>query len=66
MATVPDVVVEVVEAERDEDAVRAVGDTGSVMVGGDVGVEPLFSAGATPGATATTKGTSWSPMNKIQ
>jgi hypothetical protein len=27
MATVPDVVAEVVEGERDEDAVRAVGDT---------------------------------------
>jgi hypothetical protein len=37
VATVPDVVVEVAEADRDEDAVRAVGDNGSVMAGGDIG-----------------------------
>jgi hypothetical protein len=61
MATVPDVVVEVVETERDEDAVRAVGDAGSVMAGGDAGAEPVFAPGATPGAAATKKGTSWSP-----
>jgi hypothetical protein len=48
---VPGVVVEVVVADRDEDAVRAVGDTGSVMAGGDVGAEPLIAAGAAPGAT---------------
>jgi hypothetical protein len=51
MATVPDVVVEVVDADRDEDAVRAVGDTGSVMAGGDVSAEPLLAAGAAPGTT---------------
>jgi hypothetical protein len=51
MTTVPDVVLGVVGADRDEDAVRAVGDTGSVMAGGDVGEESPLAAGAVPGAT---------------
>jgi hypothetical protein len=71
MTTVPDVVVEVVEANRDEDAVRAVGETGSVMAGGDVGAEPLLVAGAAPGtapgaAARKHKGKTWSPRNKLQ
>jgi hypothetical protein len=57
---------EVFEADRDEDAVRAVCDTGSMMAGGEVDAEPLFAAGvatgATPGAAARKhKGKTWSP-----
>jgi hypothetical protein len=51
MATVPDVVVEVVEADNAMRTPSAVGDTGFVMAGGDVGAEPLLAAGAAPGAT---------------
>jgi hypothetical protein len=50
IATVRDVVVEVVEAERDEDAFRACVDTVSVMAAGDVGAESLLAADATAGA----------------
>jgi hypothetical protein len=62
MATVPDVVVEVVEADRDEDAVHAVGDTGSVMAGGDVDAGPLLAAGAAPSAREK----HGPPRNKLQ
>jgi hypothetical protein len=49
----------------------AVGDTGSVMAGGDVGAEPLLAAGAAPGtapgaAARKHKGKTWSPRNKLQ
>jgi hypothetical protein len=48
----------------------AVGDTGFVMAGGDVGAEPLLETlatpGATPGATARNhKGKTWSPEEQI-
>jgi hypothetical protein len=49
----------------------AVGDTGSVIAGGDVGAEPLLPAGAAPGTTPGAaarkdKGKTWSPRNKLQ
>jgi hypothetical protein len=46
---------------RGGDALRNT-DARSVIAGGDVGAEPLFVAGATPGAAATKqKENSWSP-----
>jgi hypothetical protein len=67
MATASDVMVRVVEADRDENGIRAVGGNESVLTGGGVGVEPLSAPGTTTGATASKeqKEKSWSPDEQV-